>query len=159
MNIWPAVRGACKQLKLCERCVEGDRAHNVSGCMWEQCRLEEPGHCVAQDEVVKEGCSVFNHSESCSAVHYHPTYEPKTITTGQGQHLPDPLRASFNHLQSHPSSLQAPCLVLGLGLPLPINLAWTLPSNKGALSSTGTHPPFQLRGVRVSHLPLFLRRA
>ncbi|KAB1268362.1 CD164 sialomucin-like 2 protein [Camelus dromedarius] len=42
MNIWPAVRGACKQLKLCERCVEGDRAHNVSGCMWEQCRLEEP---------------------------------------------------------------------------------------------------------------------
>lgn len=98
MNIWPAVQGACTQLKLCEHCVEGDRAHNLSGCVWEQCRLEEPGmgfspsqvecpssepqslspspqlshlhllppgHCVAQAEVVKEGCSVYNHSESC----------------------------------------------------------------------------------------------
>lgn len=43
MNIWPAVRGTCKQLKLCEHCVEGNRAHNLSGCVWEQCRLEEPG--------------------------------------------------------------------------------------------------------------------
>ncbi|XP_015987423.2 CD164 sialomucin-like 2 protein isoform X3 [Rousettus aegyptiacus] len=82
MNIWPAVQGACTQLKLCEHCVEGDRAHNLSGCVWEQCRLEEPGHCVAQAEVVKEGCSVYNHSESCPAAHHHPTYEPKTITTG-----------------------------------------------------------------------------
>lgn len=98
MNIWPAVQGACKQLKLCEHCVEGDRAHNLSGCVWEQCRPEEPGmefsppqvecprsepqslgpfpqtaplyllppgHCVAQAEVVKEGCSVYNNSESC----------------------------------------------------------------------------------------------
>ncbi|XP_032969213.1 CD164 sialomucin-like 2 protein isoform X2 [Rhinolophus ferrumequinum] len=81
MNIWPAVQGACKQLKLCEHCVEGDRAHNLSGCVWEQCRPEEPGHCVAQAEVVKEGCSVYNNSESCPA-HHHPTYEPKTITTG-----------------------------------------------------------------------------
>ncbi|KAM9107098.1 CD164 sialomucin-like 2 protein isoform 1-T1 [Megaptera novaeangliae] len=81
MNIWPAVRGACKQLKLCEHCVEGNRAHNLSGCVWEQCQPEEPGHCVAQAEVVKEGCSVYNRSESCPAVHHHPTYEPKTITT------------------------------------------------------------------------------
>ncbi|KAB0393368.1 hypothetical protein E2I00_012060, partial [Balaenoptera physalus] len=65
MNIWPAVRGACKQLKLCEHCVEGNRAHNLSGCVWEQCQPEEPGHCVAQAEVVKEGCSVYNRSESC----------------------------------------------------------------------------------------------
>ena len=43
MNIWPAVRGTCKQLKLCEHCVEGNRAHNLSGCVREQCRLEEPG--------------------------------------------------------------------------------------------------------------------
>ncbi|XP_058409343.1 CD164 sialomucin-like 2 protein isoform X1 [Diceros bicornis minor] len=83
MNIWPAVQGACKQLKLCEHCVEGDRAHNLSSCVWEQCRPEEPGHCVAQAEVVKEGCSVYNHSESCPAAHHHPTYEPKTITTGR----------------------------------------------------------------------------
>ncbi|XP_057602389.1 CD164 sialomucin-like 2 protein isoform X1 [Hippopotamus amphibius kiboko] len=81
MSIWPAVRGACKQLKLCENCVAGNRAHNLSGCVWEQCRPEEPGRCVAQAEVVKEGCSVYNRSESCSAVHHHPTYEPKTITT------------------------------------------------------------------------------
>lgn len=27
--------------------------------------LLPPGHCVAQAEVVKEGCSVYNHSESC----------------------------------------------------------------------------------------------
>lgn len=97
MNIWPAAQGSCKQLMLCEHCVVGDRAHNLSGCVWEQCRLEEPGmelgfpqvqclgcepqslgpsqtfplyllppgHCVAQAEVVKEGCSVYNHSESC----------------------------------------------------------------------------------------------
>ncbi|XP_036770819.2 CD164 sialomucin-like 2 protein isoform X1 [Manis pentadactyla] len=82
MNIWPAVRGACKQLKLCEHCVEGDKAHNLSGCVWEQCRPEEPGYCVAQAEVVKEGCSVYNHSKSCPAAHHHPTYEPKTVTTG-----------------------------------------------------------------------------
>ncbi|XP_034503365.1 CD164 sialomucin-like 2 protein isoform X3 [Ailuropoda melanoleuca] len=82
MNIWPAVRGACKQLKLCERCVGGHRAHSLSSCVWEQCRPEEPGHCVAQAEVVKEGCSVYNRSESCPAAHHYPTYEPKTVTTG-----------------------------------------------------------------------------
>nr|XP_040144121.1 CD164 sialomucin-like 2 protein isoform X4 [Ictidomys tridecemlineatus]XP_040144122.1 CD164 sialomucin-like 2 protein isoform X4 [Ictidomys tridecemlineatus] len=82
LNTWPAVQGGCKQLELCERCVEGDRAHNFSGCVWQQCRLQEPGHCVAQAEVVKEGCSVYNSSESCPAAHHHPTYEPKTITTG-----------------------------------------------------------------------------
>ncbi|XP_032159329.1 CD164 sialomucin-like 2 protein isoform X3 [Mustela erminea] len=82
MNIWPAVRGACKQLKLCEHCVEGHKAHNLSGCVWEQCRPEEPGHCVAQAEVAKEGCSVYNRSESCPAAHHYPTYEPKTVTTG-----------------------------------------------------------------------------
>ncbi|XP_043301495.1 CD164 sialomucin-like 2 protein isoform X1 [Cervus elaphus] len=81
VNIWPAVRGACKQLKPCEHCVEGNRAHNLSGCVWEQCRPEEPGHCVAQGEVVKEGCSIYNHSESCPAVHHHPTHEPKIVTT------------------------------------------------------------------------------
>lgn len=43
MNIWPAERGTCKQLKLCEHCVEEDRAHNLSGCVWEQCQPEEPG--------------------------------------------------------------------------------------------------------------------
>lgn len=42
MNIWPAVR-TCKQLKLCEHCVEEDRAHNLSSCVWEQCHPEEPG--------------------------------------------------------------------------------------------------------------------
>uniref|UniRef100_A0A4W2ELW9 Uncharacterized protein n=1 Tax=Bos indicus x Bos taurus TaxID=30522 RepID=A0A4W2ELW9_BOBOX len=65
VNIWPAVRVACKQLKPCEHCVEGNRAHNLSSCVWEQCRPEEPGHCVAQSEVVKEGCSIYNRSESC----------------------------------------------------------------------------------------------
>ncbi|XP_059731977.1 CD164 sialomucin-like 2 protein isoform X2 [Bos javanicus] len=112
VNIWPAVRVACKQLKPCEHCVEGNRAHNLSSCVWEQCRPEEPGHCVAQSEVVKEGCSIYNRSESCPAVHHHPTHEPKTVTTGggllrlalpqgQGQHLPDTMRASFNHLLPH----------------------------------------------------------
>lgn len=98
MNIWPAVRGTCKQLKLCEHCLEEDRARNLSGCVWEQCQPEEPGmecspprgkcpssepqglgpfpqasslhslppgHCVDQAEVIQEGCSVYNHSESC----------------------------------------------------------------------------------------------
>uniref|UniRef100_A0A8C2NGH3 CD164 molecule like 2 n=1 Tax=Capra hircus TaxID=9925 RepID=A0A8C2NGH3_CAPHI len=83
VNIWPAVRVACTQLKPCEHCVEGDRAHNLSGCVWEQCRPEEPGRCVAQAEVVKEGCSIYNRSESCPAVHHHPTHEPKTATTGR----------------------------------------------------------------------------
>ncbi|XP_039086522.1 CD164 sialomucin-like 2 protein isoform X2 [Hyaena hyaena] len=82
MNIWPAVQGACKQFKLCEHCVEGHKAHNISGCVWEQCQPEEPGHCVARAEVVKEGCSVYNRSESCPAAHHHPTYEPKAVTTG-----------------------------------------------------------------------------
>ncbi|XP_044794016.1 CD164 sialomucin-like 2 protein isoform X4 [Bubalus kerabau] len=81
VNIWPAVRVACKQLKPCEHCVEGNRSHNLSGCVWEQCRPEEQGHCVAQAEVVKEGCSIYNRSESCPAVHHHPTHEPKTVTT------------------------------------------------------------------------------
>ncbi|XP_047646930.1 CD164 sialomucin-like 2 protein isoform X3 [Phacochoerus africanus] len=75
MNIWPAVRGTCKQLKLCEHCVEGNRAHNLSGCVWEQCRLEEP------------------------AVHHHPTNEPKTVTTesppGPEDHSPGFDGASF----------------------------------------------------------------
>uniref|UniRef100_F7HFA4 Ficolin 3 n=1 Tax=Macaca mulatta TaxID=9544 RepID=F7HFA4_MACMU len=65
LNIWPAVQGACKQLEVCEHCVEGDRARNLSGCVWEQCQPEEPGHCVAQAEVVKEGCSIYNRSEAC----------------------------------------------------------------------------------------------
>uniref|UniRef100_F7GMC6 Ficolin 3 n=3 Tax=Cercopithecinae TaxID=9528 RepID=F7GMC6_MACMU len=82
LNIWPAVQGACKQLEVCEHCVEGDRARNLSGCVWEQCQPEEPGHCVAQAEVVKEGCSIYNRSEACPAAHHHPTYEPKTVTTG-----------------------------------------------------------------------------
>uniref|UniRef100_A0A8C5V405 CD164 molecule like 2 n=2 Tax=Microcebus murinus TaxID=30608 RepID=A0A8C5V405_MICMU len=82
LNIWPGVQGGCKQLEFCERCVEGDRAHNLSGCVWEQCQPEEPGHCVPPAEVAKEACSVYNRSESCPAAHHHPTDEPKTITTG-----------------------------------------------------------------------------
>ncbi|XP_063091934.1 CD164 sialomucin-like 2 protein isoform X1 [Cavia porcellus] len=82
LNIWPAVQGGCKQLEPCERCVEGDRAHNRSDCVWQQCQPEEPGHCVAHAEAAKEGCSIYNRSESCPAAHHHPTYEPKTITTG-----------------------------------------------------------------------------
>lgn len=57
MNIWPAVQGACTQLKLCEHCVEGDRAHNLSGCVWEQCRLEEPGMGFSPSQVE---CPVLN---------------------------------------------------------------------------------------------------
>ncbi|XP_078186976.1 CD164 sialomucin-like 2 protein isoform X3 [Callithrix jacchus] len=82
LNIWPSDQGGCKQLEICERCVEGDRASNLSSCVWEQCWPEEPGHCVAQAEVVKEGCSTYNRSEACPAAHHHPTYEPKTVTTG-----------------------------------------------------------------------------
>ncbi|XP_076993682.1 CD164 sialomucin-like 2 protein isoform X1 [Tamandua tetradactyla] len=81
LNIWPVVRGGCKQLEPCEHCVEGNRAHNLSGCVWEQCLPEEPGHCVAQAEVAKEGCSIYNRSEACPAAHHHPTYKPKTTTT------------------------------------------------------------------------------
>ncbi|XP_028011033.1 CD164 sialomucin-like 2 protein isoform X2 [Eptesicus fuscus] len=95
MNIWPAVRGTCKQLKLCEHCVEEDRAHNLSGCVWEQCQPEEPGHCVDQAEVIQEGCSVYNHSESCPAAHHHPTYEPKTSTTG-GPPVPEAHNPGFD---------------------------------------------------------------
>ncbi|NP_001258188.1 CD164 sialomucin-like 2 protein isoform X1 [Rattus norvegicus] len=80
LNIWPAAHGGCKHLGHCERCV--DRAHNSSICVWQQCGPEEPGHCVAHTEVVKEGCSVYNHSESCPASHHHSTEEPKTSTTG-----------------------------------------------------------------------------
>ncbi|XP_006883527.1 PREDICTED: CD164 sialomucin-like 2 protein [Elephantulus edwardii] len=82
LNIWPAVHRVCRELEICERCVEGGRAHNLSGCVWEQCRPEEPGHCVAHIDVIKEGCSVYNHSEACPAAHHHPTYQPKTVTTG-----------------------------------------------------------------------------
>ncbi|XP_012577463.1 PREDICTED: CD164 sialomucin-like 2 protein isoform X2 [Condylura cristata] len=82
VNIWPAAQGACKHLKLCEHCVEGDRARNLTGCVWEQCQPDEPGHCVTQAEVAKEGCSVYNHSESCPAAHHHPTHGPKAATTG-----------------------------------------------------------------------------
>ncbi|XP_005617773.1 CD164 sialomucin-like 2 protein isoform X2 [Canis lupus baileyi] len=95
MNIWPAVRGACKQFKLCEHCVEGHKAHNLSGCVWEQCRPEEPGHCVAQAEAVKEGCSIYNRSELCPAAHHHPTYEPKTVTTGSPL-VPEPHSSGFD---------------------------------------------------------------
>lgn len=37
--------------------------------------LLPPGHCVVQAEVVKEGCSVYNRSESCpgKGVHSKPT--------------------------------------------------------------------------------------
>ncbi|XP_062049178.1 CD164 sialomucin-like 2 protein [Lepus europaeus] len=82
LNIWPAVQGGCRQLELCERCVAGAGAHNLSGCVWRQCGPEEPGHCVAQAESGREGCSVYNRSESCPAAHHHPTYEPETVTTG-----------------------------------------------------------------------------
>ncbi|KAI4574533.1 hypothetical protein MJG53_002484 [Ovis ammon polii x Ovis aries] len=95
MNIWPAVRVACTQLKPCEHCVEGDGAHNLSGCVWEQCRPEEPGRCVAQAEVVKEGCSIYNRSESCPAVHHHPTHEPKTVTT-ESPSIPEAHSPSFD---------------------------------------------------------------
>lgn len=36
---------------------------------------------MVQAEVVKEGCSVYNRSESCPASHHHATHEPKTSTT------------------------------------------------------------------------------
>nr|XP_045007049.1 CD164 sialomucin-like 2 protein isoform X2 [Jaculus jaculus] len=81
LNIWPATQRGCKQLEHCERCVEGDRAHNLSTCVWQQCGPEEPGYCVAQAEVAKESCPVYNSSESCPAAHHHPTHEPKTVTT------------------------------------------------------------------------------
>ncbi|XP_057641518.1 CD164 sialomucin-like 2 protein [Chionomys nivalis] len=80
LNFWSTVRGGCKHLSQCERCV--DRAHNLSNCVWQQCGPEEPGHCVVQAEVDKEGCPVYNRSESCPASHHHPTHEPKTSTTG-----------------------------------------------------------------------------
>ncbi|XP_075394754.1 CD164 sialomucin-like 2 protein [Tenrec ecaudatus] len=83
LNPWPAVQGGCGQLERCEQCVEGSRAHNLSGCVWEQCQAEEPGHCVAPAEAsAKEDCWVYNHSAACPAAHHHPTYNPKTITTG-----------------------------------------------------------------------------
>ncbi|XP_037673964.1 CD164 sialomucin-like 2 protein isoform X2 [Choloepus didactylus] len=81
VNVWRVIHGGCKELEVCEHCVEGNRAHNLSGCVWEQCSPKEPGHCVAQTEVVKEGCSIYNRSEACPAAHHHPTYKPKPITT------------------------------------------------------------------------------
>ena len=36
---------------------------------------------MVQAEVDKEGCPVYNRSESCPASHHHPTHEPKTSTT------------------------------------------------------------------------------
>ncbi|XP_017201104.2 CD164 sialomucin-like 2 protein isoform X1 [Oryctolagus cuniculus] len=86
LNVWPAVQGGCRQLELCERCVAGAGAHNLSGCVWRQCGPEEPGLCVAQAESGREGCSVYNRSESCPAAHHHPTYEPETVTTGPDAH-------------------------------------------------------------------------
>ncbi|KAM9243309.1 CD164 sialomucin-like 2 protein isoform 3-T3 [Dugong dugon] len=50
-------------------------------CLLLCAQLAVAGHCVAQAEVVKEGCSVYNHSEACPAAHHQPTYKPKTITT------------------------------------------------------------------------------
>nr|XP_017201104.1 CD164 sialomucin-like 2 protein isoform X2 [Oryctolagus cuniculus] len=86
LNVWPAVQGGCRQLEFCERCVAGAGAHNLSGCVWRQCGPEEPGLCVAQAESGREGCSVYNRSESCPAAHHHPTYEPETVTTGPDGH-------------------------------------------------------------------------
>ncbi|XP_040612355.1 CD164 sialomucin-like 2 protein isoform X2 [Mesocricetus auratus] len=80
LNIWPTAQGGCNHLRHCERCV--DRAHNLSICVWQQCGPDEPGHCVAQAEVLKEGCSLYNRSESCPASHHHPTREPEMSTTG-----------------------------------------------------------------------------
>ncbi|XP_012860724.1 CD164 sialomucin-like 2 protein [Echinops telfairi] len=114
LNLWPASQGGCGQLEQCEPCVEGSRAHNLSGCVWEQCQAEEPGHCVAPAEAAaKEDCWVYNHSEACPAAHHHPTYNPKTITTGR-EHLGDfEMVGSFwasllQLLVSYPPSLEGP---------------------------------------------------
>ncbi|XP_004592255.2 CD164 sialomucin-like 2 protein [Ochotona princeps] len=83
LSVRPAVGGTCQQLEPCERCVQAAGAHNLSGCVWRRCGPEEPGHCVAQGEAAREGCSVYNSSELCPAAHHHPTDEPETITTSK----------------------------------------------------------------------------
>ncbi|XP_074047661.1 CD164 sialomucin-like 2 protein [Macrotis lagotis] len=92
LNIWGSAAAAaeCKQLESCRRCVEGERARNLSGCVWEHCGGEEPGHgrCVAQEERVKEGCSIYNHTALCPAVPQSPTQEPKAFTSGSPTTLP-----------------------------------------------------------------------
>ncbi|ELW59117.1 CD164 sialomucin-like 2 protein, partial [Tupaia chinensis] len=81
LQVWPAARGGCEHLQHCESCVGAPPEHNLSGCVWEQCPPEEPGHCVAGAEVLKEACTVYSRSELCPAAH-HPTYEPEAVTTG-----------------------------------------------------------------------------
>uniref|UniRef100_G3VK55 CD164 molecule like 2 n=1 Tax=Sarcophilus harrisii TaxID=9305 RepID=G3VK55_SARHA len=64
LNIWgPAAVAECKQLESCRRCVEGEPARNLSGCVWERCGGH--GHCVAGEEGAKEGCTVYNHTALC----------------------------------------------------------------------------------------------
>ncbi|XP_072465617.1 CD164 sialomucin-like 2 protein isoform X1 [Notamacropus eugenii] len=85
LNIWgPAAVGECKHLESCRRCVEGKPARNLSGCVWEHCGGEEPahGHCVALEDEIKEGCSIYNHTSLCPAAPQPPTQEPKAFTSG-----------------------------------------------------------------------------
>ncbi|XP_027720693.1 CD164 sialomucin-like 2 protein isoform X3 [Vombatus ursinus] len=96
LNIWgPAAVAECKQLQSCKHCVEGEPARNLSGCVWEHCRGEEPGHghCVAREEEAKEGCSIYNHTALCPAyvspaAPQPPTQESKAFTSGSPDTVP-----------------------------------------------------------------------
>ncbi|XP_074161757.1 CD164 sialomucin-like 2 protein [Sminthopsis crassicaudata] len=89
LNIWGPT-AECKQLESCRRCVEGEPARNLSGCVWEHCGGAEPGHghCVASEEGAKEGCTVYNHTARCPAAPQSPTQEPKAFTSGNPTTVP-----------------------------------------------------------------------
>ncbi|XP_031818346.1 CD164 sialomucin-like 2 protein isoform X2 [Sarcophilus harrisii] len=118
LNIWgPAAVAECKQLESCRRCVEGEPARNLSGCVWERCGGEEPGHghCVAGEEGAKEGCTVYNHTALCpdcvsSAAPQSPTQEPKAFTSGNPSTVPP--------LDSHTPSFDGASFVGGIVLVL-----------------------------------------
>ncbi|XP_074832433.1 CD164 sialomucin-like 2 protein [Carettochelys insculpta] len=75
--------GECKQLESCERCLEGDKSLNITGCVWMGCGpTEEPvaESCIGKGEPPKETCSIYNVTAECPA-RRSPTKEPRRAST------------------------------------------------------------------------------
>ncbi|XP_038614579.1 CD164 sialomucin-like 2 protein [Tachyglossus aculeatus] len=74
----------CERLETCVRCIQGESARNLTACVWESCGNPGTGlsRCVVRGEAaVEEGCSVYNATSMCRALHF-PTQEPRILPTG-----------------------------------------------------------------------------
>ncbi|XP_028936223.1 CD164 sialomucin-like 2 protein [Ornithorhynchus anatinus] len=83
-GVRPSAAESCARLESCMRCVQGESARNITACVWESCGGPgaELSRCVVRGEAaVKEGCSVYNATAMCRALHF-PTQEPRILTTG-----------------------------------------------------------------------------